>query len=404
MRLTTILLYFFLIISIAGQDTIKVTYYNLLDFPEKQQDRVDTLKKILDYIKPDVFVVNELTSQYGGDIIKNNALNVNGDTSFASAVFDDGPDTDNLLFYDQSKLGLYSQSKIVTTLRDINEYILYHKSSDLSITNDTTFMYFYSLHLKAGNTINDGIRRNDEAVIFKKYLVNNNLDNRIFIGGDFNFYDSQEQACQQILNGQGLTLLDPINQMGSWHNNDFYEEYHTQSTRSTTGGYAGGSWGGMDDRFDFIFVSEDVMDASGGVKYLENTYLAEGQDGSFFNQPINMYSNTAVPNDIARALFYMSDHLPISLKFAVGSPIGINNLDKQEIQFVYNPIKKRLNINCDEKELEFTVYDIRGSKIISKIGNYKTDFFLDLGSAKKGFYIISCALNGEIITHKFVIY
>ena len=47
--------------SVIGQDTIKVTYYNLLDFPERQEDRVDTLKKILDYIQPDVFVVNELT-------------------------------------------------------------------------------------------------------------------------------------------------------------------------------------------------------------------------------------------------------------------------------------------------------------------------------------------------------
>ena len=404
MRLVTIILFCFSLISVIGQDTIKVTYYNLLDFPERQEDRVDTLKKILDYIQPDVFVVNELTSQYGGDIIKNIALNVNGDTSFASAVFDDGPDTDNLLFYDQTKLGFYSQNKIVTTLRDINEYILYHKSSDLSVTNDTTLMYFYSLHLKAGNTISDGIRRNDDAVIFKQYLVNNNLDNRIFIGGDFNFYDSQEQACQQILNGQGLTLIDPINQMGSWHTNDFYEDYHTQSTRSATGGYAGGAWGGMDDRFDFIFVSEDVMDASGGVKYLENTYVAEGQDGSFYNQAINMSSNAAVPNDIARALFYMSDHLPVSLKFAVGSPIGINNLDKEEIHFLYNPIIKRLNIYCDEKDVEFTLYDIRGSKIMSEIVNYKTDFFVDLGAVKKGFYIISCALNGEIITHKFVVY
>ena len=404
MRLVTIILFCFSLMSVIGQDTIKVTYYNLLDFPERQEDRVDTLKKILDYIQPDVFVVNELTSQHGGDIIKNIALNVNGDTSFASAVFDDGPDTDNLLFYDQTKLGFYSQNKIVTTLRDINEYILYHKSSDLSVTNDTTLMYFYSLHLKAGNTISDGIRRNDDAVIFKQYLVNNNLDNRIFIGGDFNFYDSQEQACQQILNGQGLTLIDPINQMGSWHTNDFYEDYHTQSTRSATGGYAGGAWGGMDDRFDFIFVSEDVMDASGGVKYLENTYVAEGQDGSFYNQAINMSSNAAVPNDIARALFYMSDHLPVSLKFAVGSPIGINNLDKEEIHFLYNPVIKRLNIYCDEKDVEFTLYDIRGSKIMSEIVNYKTDFFVDLGAVKKGFYIISCTLNGEIITHKFVVY
>ena len=56
------------------------------------------------------------------------------------------------------------------------------------------------------------------------------------------------------------------------------------------------------------------------------------------------------------------------------------------------------------QNVEFTLYDIRGSKIMSEIVNYKTDFFVDLGAVKKGFYIISCALNGEIITHKFVVY
>ena len=81
-----------------AQDSIKITYYNLLDFPAAQQDRIDTLKKVLDYVKPDIFVVNELTSFNGAALIKNNALNTNGVNRFSSAVFYDGPDTDNMLF------------------------------------------------------------------------------------------------------------------------------------------------------------------------------------------------------------------------------------------------------------------------------------------------------------------
>ena len=45
--------------------------------------------------------------------------------------------------------------------------------------------------------------------------------------------------------------------------------------------------GGMDDRFDFIFVSEDLISGEDGVLYLENSYLAEGQDGNHFNQSVN---------------------------------------------------------------------------------------------------------------------
>ena len=83
-----------------AQDSIKITYYNLLDFPAAQQDRIDTLKKVLDYVKPDIFVVNELTSFNGAALIKNNALNTSGVNRFSSAVFYDGPDTDNMLFYE----------------------------------------------------------------------------------------------------------------------------------------------------------------------------------------------------------------------------------------------------------------------------------------------------------------
>ena len=117
----------------------------------------------------------------------------------------------------------------------------------------------------------------------------------------------------EILYGQGLQLKDPINRMGNWHTNVGYKNYHTQSTRAGTVGYAGGAHGGMDDA-DFIFVSEDILSGNDGVMYVENTYyVAEGQDGNHYNQSINNGTNTAVSADIANALYYMSDHLPVSM-------------------------------------------------------------------------------------------
>ena len=62
-------------VVLIAQDSVKITYYNLLDFPAAQQDRIDTLKKVLDFVNPDIFVVNELTSFNGAALIKNNALN-----------------------------------------------------------------------------------------------------------------------------------------------------------------------------------------------------------------------------------------------------------------------------------------------------------------------------------------
>ena len=103
--------------------------------------------------------------------------------------------------------------------------------------------------------------------------------------------------------------------MGNWHNNNSYAPIHTQSTRSATGGYAGGAYGGMDDRFDIIFTSNDIISGSQGVKYVTNSYVSEGQDGNHFNQSINSGTNSQVTQEIANALFYMSDHLPVSLSF-----------------------------------------------------------------------------------------
>ena len=59
MRLVLLILFHSIFLSTLSQDTLKVTYYNLLNFPSSQQDRIDTLVKILDFIKPDIFVDDE---------------------------------------------------------------------------------------------------------------------------------------------------------------------------------------------------------------------------------------------------------------------------------------------------------------------------------------------------------
>ena len=402
-RLILILNILFSLEGFIAQDTLKVTYYNLLNFPSQQQDRVDTLKKILDFIKPDIFLVNELTSFNGAMLIKNNALNFNGFNTYQSALFYDGPDTDNLLYYNNSKFGLYSQNQINTTLRDISEYILYYKDPNLGTSNDTTFINFYSLHLKAGNSSTSEERRNQDAVIFKQYLIENGITKNLFVGGDFNFYNSTELGCQEILYGQGLELLDPLDKIGNWHTNSDYMDCHTQSTRLNTGGYAGGANGGMDDRFDFIFVSEDIMNGSGGVKYVDNSYVADGQDGSYFNQEINFSSNGVVPNNIARALFYMSDHLPVSLQFFIDQTLDNFETKDDKNEILFNSSSNSLLIK-GVKNLEILkIHDINGRCVWEKQipnGDYVN---VDLSMLKIGFYVLNCRTKNEVLVKKFII-
>ena len=150
--LTALLLLNFLNLAKA-QDTISVMSYNILNFPLTSSTKVDSLKYIVQYKQPDIFMVTELTSLYGSNLIMSNALNVGGVNYYSAAQFIDGPDTDNNLYYNNTKFGLKTQGQISTDLRDISEYILYFKSPDLGTNPDTIFIYCYMVHLKASSGV-----------------------------------------------------------------------------------------------------------------------------------------------------------------------------------------------------------------------------------------------------------
>lgn len=210
-KLITILFIVFAFVA-KSQDTLSILSYNILNYPLSNATKADTLKAIIKHTKPDVFMITELTSSSGVATILNNALNVDGVNYYAAATYFNGPDTDNMMFYNSQKFGLKSQYEIPTVLRNISEYVLYYKSSDIATTLDTTFLHCYMAHLKASNTPADSIQRNQEAVTFKNYLDSKNqpIEN-IFLGGDFNLYTSQEAAYNTILNGGTVSLVDPIN-------------------------------------------------------------------------------------------------------------------------------------------------------------------------------------------------
>jgi hypothetical protein len=66
----------------------------------------------------------------------------------------------------------------------------------------------------------------------------------------------------------------------------------------------------MDDRFDFVLNSSAIIQ-EGRIKYIPNSLKPFGNDGNHYNDSINQRPNTAVPDSIADALAYSSDHLPV---------------------------------------------------------------------------------------------
>jgi hypothetical protein len=303
---------------ISAQDNIKVMYYNILEYPLAPATKAVYLQTIFDYYHPDVLVCDEVVSDAIAIDILNNVINVTSGNNYAKAVFTDGPDKDNMIFFNQDKLSLDYQTFIPTALRYINRYRLHYNS----VTPDNIYLDFYAAHLKASQGYEQD--RYLECVEFKNYISTNTQGQNIIFGGDFNLYTSTEPAYQLLLGPTNYTLYDPVNTPGIWNNNSTYAAVHTQSTHlATSGGFIGG---GMDDRFDFILTTSDLLNSSNNVHYVTNSYKALGNDGLHFNKNItDLPISTVVPDYVTSALYNMSDHLPVVMELAVNATSVVTN-------------------------------------------------------------------------------
>lgn len=319
-----------LLLSMASwsqTDTLTVVTYNLLNFPEGRDDcgtntvvtdRADTLGKIISYMRPDVMAVCEVQSESGMDSIMSHSFSFTNAPNYQQAPFTSDGSLNNGLFYNADKLTYYSHSQVTTYPREIDHYVLYMNDPNLGVYFDTTFVDYYVCHLKAGNSsTNENIRFNQTSDLMD-YIALQPSDHHHFVLGDFNVYSAYESGYQELLSGP-VGLKDPINAPGNWNNNSSYSWLHTQSTR-TSMNYDCGSKGGLDDRFDQILVSMNVLTGADSLRYISGSYGAVGNDGNHFNSNLLAGSNSMYPDSIVNALYYMSDHLPVSMKAVVTYP------------------------------------------------------------------------------------
>lgn len=312
----------------AQNDTITLVSYNLLNFPDGRNDcgagninpinRTDTLRRVLGYLKPDIFVACEIQTNAGADSILTRSLNVFGSTQYAIAPFQyssgGGGELNNAMFYNTDKLVFLRQNAIPTVSRDINHYTLYAKDPNLSSHRDTIFIEVYMSHLKAGSATADQATRAQQTQVFRNYVDSKPLMRNHIICGDMNVYRSSEACYQNLTTGGTLPFIDPIFSPGNWNNNSSFAQIHTQSTR-TSGGIACGSTGGLDDRFDQILVTSNVLSGTDRLNYVTNSYKAVGNDGLHYNSNLlSPAANAQYPDSVVTALYYMSDHLPVTIK------------------------------------------------------------------------------------------
>lgn len=411
MQLKKILLLalFLMFQGIFAQETIKAMFYNVFDFPSAPPaDKTDRLKNILLGYNPDIFMVCEIENDFGADLILNNSLN------FDAPVYERAPFIPNqsgpaeihqMIYFKSSKFSLETVEVIQTTVRDINRYKLKLKSDDQA--TNPLFIDIYVAHLKSSQgTANQQLRFQMVTELIN-HLNTVDSDSYVIFAGDLNLYTHTEPAYQLLLNqANNITFKDPLDAPGNWHTNQNFAFLHTQSTRLSNVGFGGGAGGGLDDRFDFILLSENMFD-NPELKYVENTYKAYGNNGNCFDNRIDSEDcDGAFEQSLRDDLYWVSDHLPVVMELQTDRVLAIENqvANQDLIRFINgNIVENELQLWVDESlknDVSFTLYSILGQKILSIPNNNQSSYIINTSYLSKGFYYLKT--NQNLQTYKFL--
>ncbi|MFC2152167.1 T9SS type A sorting domain-containing protein [Bacteroidota bacterium] len=433
-KLTVWLLLFFLISnSLLAQDTVKVMHYNLMYYGKNVydctsstnniDDKNQNLKAIIQHINPDIFSVNELDGESAYPVsddakyLLDNALNVDGVSYYRKTDF---PSIylANTIFYNSNKLILKKSIPVSFYYsgyqKIFNVYKFYFNADNLETTNDTAYIYCLVAHLKAGSGSTEESQRAYETSLIMDYFESIGEQGNYLILGDFNVYTPTESAFQNLINPDNslYTFHDPANQIGEWSSNYDYRYYHTQSTHTSGECHSGG---GMDDRFDFILASDYIMNGTNHYEYITNSYQTIGQDGSRYNSSLNTTSNTVVPNNVAQALYEMSDHLPVYLELEIdqnqGEPLEISESANDKLQVIFNnPVSESIHFKACGGNIEsaiIEIFSVHGEQVLSKKINLNGKSFeesIPVSEFSNGVYLINISDNkGLLYSSKIVI-
>lgn len=412
---------FFLLGILNGfsQDTFKIMFYNLLNYPleDAVPNREQDLEYILSDYQPDLFLVCELNTSFGANTIltiTKSAISTNFEmATYVSNTSDDNfgdqNELQNLLYFDSSKFVLEDEIIVPTNLRDFNIYKL--KLNTIDQNTNPVEVYVVICHLKASSGAINAERRYAMALELDSYLNTLPKDGMVVLGGDLNVYTASEPAFQKLLDDSNhITFVDPANRIGSWNNNPNFVDVFTQSTRTQTG--LGGTTGGFDDRFDFILTSENMLN-SANLAYVPGSYQVYGNNGlaACYNSAINS-SNCEIPGSqfsfaIRDALHNFSDHLPVTISLETEATLlDINEtIMSNNLLIEQTIVKGVLTITLNSNALfnkELSIYNAYGQYIKSIYTDSRNKQHFNVANLQNGFYILASP-NINMNPIKFII-
>lgn len=413
-KIITTLLFCISLISYS-QETLNAMFYNVFKFPNSlPQNRQLILRDILDEYQPDLFMVCELVSEQGADLILNTSLQNQVDSyaraNFVADLSKPSDPLQNMVYFNTRKLTLVNQQTLPTVYRNIDHY-----SFELNVeSNDPIYLEVFVAHLKSSTGPANRQMRFDMVEVVTQELQNLTQPNtHVLFAGDFNFYNSTEIGYQKILDPtNAIKLIDPVNSPGSWQDNASFSYLHTQSTRLSSSGFGGGAnagaSGGLDDRFDFIMMSEN-FNTSARFSYVNGSYQAYGNNGNCLNKSVNDATCTGTYSlTLRNNLYNMSDHLPVVMQFQINEPLTTASFKKDKAFMWFessNITDVEVTIGVDTSYFntennKLYIYNMLGQLVKTVSVNNQSSIAVSTENLSNGMYFIKA--NGSATVLKFI--
>lgn len=403
-----------------GQTRIKTMMYNLLNYSSEtvSQNKTPFLRTVLDEVNPDLFMVCELISSAGSDYMFNNAIRPHN-ADFEKATFQINQSgsfsLQQMVYFNSKKMSLESSRVIQADTRDINHYTF--KLNTENAATDPILLEVFVTHLKASTGSSNRQRRLASVEDFVVALNDIPSTSYVLFAGDFNFYTSNEEGYQRLIDGGNpIIMVDPINRPADpfpnnssvsdpfdfysssssyfWRNSSF-ADIHTQSTRTSNSGLidTSGSTGGLDDRFDFIMMSENFTTSS-DLFYVANSYKAIGNNGNCYNSSINNTSCSGTYSQTLRdALIEFSDHLPVVMEIETPqntlSTTSYSQVNLSGSNVTDDVLDVSISSNTNIKQLY--IYTVNG-QLVKKVtieNSLGQSLKIDVQHLSKGIYYLS---------------
>jgi endonuclease/exonuclease/phosphatase family metal-dependent hydrolase len=399
-------------------------FYNLGNFGASST-KTPNIIPIIDDFKPDLIMAAELNSSLAADNFLKNGLNKNtvGLTYTRPITYTENTSPqgsyEQFVFYNATKLQLINQYVYPTTVRDINRFT-FKILGDEFIANPI-FLEVFVNHLQPSDGYNERQIRLENVTVFTNLLPSLPANTYILYSGDLNVYTSNEPAYLELLDPTNAIILkDPIdrpcvlmpddgtNYWGAyypghalyvpkgdikyfWQDNPDFKDIHTQNPKTN-----------LDDRFDFILTSENILNSNSSLTYVPNSYKAYGNNGNCFDIAINNPSCSGTYSQAIRdALFAFSDHLPVVMELeAKAIPLSIDEFNPYSISFSSSNITSSfLSIHINEQlmDSDLILYNQLGQIIKTVPLNYQTvinnQLKVDVSNLYNGIYIINNQQN-----------